>query len=235
MRGLSNRPVPNGTGQALKAVITAVAVVTALGLFAAACATGGTGARDEGPAGNDSRAKGTASPAASPTESREPTAQVVELVKADPRVSKAVKRDLQPCVADEYPVDVSYGRLTGGSAGDIVVNVMTCRDAVGVASYVYRAKRGGYENVFRAEEPPVYAEIDRGALVVTQQLYSKGDPVEFPSSEEVITYRWAMNRFTEESRTHNDYSSAVGDTDTSEPVPAPTATPAESLKPTESN
>ncbi|MFJ9585934.1 hypothetical protein [Streptomyces acidicola] len=235
MRGLSNRPGPDGTGQALKAVITAVAVITALGLFVAACGTGGTGARDEGPAGNDSRAKGTASPSASPTESRETTAQVVELVRADPRVGKAVKRDLHPCVADEYPVDVSYGKLTGGSANDIVVNVMTCGDAVGVASYVYRAKRSGYENVFRAEEPPVYAEIDRGGLVVTQQLYGKGDPVEFPSSEEVITYRWSMNGFAEESRTHNDYSSAVGDSDTSEPVPVPTPAPAETLKPTESS
>lgn len=237
MRGLSNRPGPDGTGQAPKAVITAVAVMTALGLFVAACGTGGTGARDEGPAGNDSRAKGTASPSASPTESRASTAQVVELVKADPKVSKAVKRDLQPCVADEYPVDVSYGRLTGEAVNDIVVNVMTCGDAVGVGSYVYREKRSGYENVFRAEEPPVYAEIDQGALVVTQQLYGKGDPVEYPSSEEVITYRWSANRFAEESRTHNDYSSAVGDTDALEPVPVPTVptVPAETPTPAESN
>lgn len=242
MRGLSNRPGPDGPGpeplglgidesrrpgpgpsgpsQALKAVITAGAVITALGLFVAACGTGGTGARDEGPAGNDSLAPGAASVAARPTEDRESVAKVVELVKADPRVSKDVKRDLQPCVADEYPVDVSYGKLTGQSANDIVVNVMTCGDAVGVASYVFRERRSGYENVFRAEEPPVYAEIDRGDLVVTQQLYAKGDPVEFPSSEEVITYRWTRNHFAEESRTHNDYSNAVGDTDTPEPVPS---------------
>ncbi|MPY63946.1 hypothetical protein [Streptomyces spongiae] len=220
MRGLSNRPGPDGPSHAQKAVITAGAMITALGLFVAACGTGGTGARDEGPADNDSLAQGAASPTATATEDRDSMAKVVKLVKADPKVSKEVKRDLQPCVADEYPVDVSYGKLTGASANDIVVNVMTCSDAVGVASYVFRERRSGYENVFRAEEPPVYAEIDRGELVVTQQLYAKGDPVEFPSSEEVITYRWAKHRFTEQSRTHNDYSNAVGDTDTPEPVPA---------------
>lgn len=86
----------------------------------------------------------------------------VKLVQDDPEVSPAVKSALKPCVADEYPVDVSYGNLTGGSANDVVVNVMTCADAVGVGSYVYREKDGRYENVFKAEEPPVYAEIDRG-------------------------------------------------------------------------
>jgi hypothetical protein len=65
--------------------------------------------------------------------------------------------------------------------------------------------------VFKAEEPPVYAEIDRGDLVVTQQMYEKGDPVSYPSSEEVITYGWRTSRFTELSRTRNEYSNAVGD------------------------
>lgn len=61
---------------------------------------------------------------------------------------------MQPCVGDEYPVDVSYGDLTGGSGDDIIVNVLTCGDAVGVGSYVYRKDAGGYRNVFQAEEPP---------------------------------------------------------------------------------
>ncbi|GGZ14465.1 hypothetical protein GCM10010365_38010 [Streptomyces poonensis] len=140
------------------------------------------------------------------------------MVKADPEVSKAVKQDLKPCVADEYPVDVSYGDLTGGTANDILVNVMTCGDAVGVGSYVYRKRGGEYRNVFRAEEPPVYAEIDRGDLVVTQQLYEKDDPVSYPSSEEVITYHWTADRFEEQSRTHNEFSKAVGTADS--PAPA---------------
>jgi hypothetical protein len=98
-----------------------------------------------------------------------------------------------------------------------VINVMTCGDAVGIGSYVYREDGDGYENVFRAEDPPVYAEIDRGDLVVTQQLYKKGDPVSYPSSEEVITYGWSSTHFTEESRTHSDYSNAVGGTETATP------------------
>jgi hypothetical protein len=239
LRGLSTRHGPDGPGSDLseypppeqvgpwgsglpgrttKAAITAVSVLAALGLFVVACGTGGTGARDEGPAGSDSLAASSA-PTASPAESRRSVAEVVELVKADPQVSKAVKRDLEPCVADEYPVDVSYGKLTSGSGTDIVVNVMTCSDAVGMGSYVYRSVDGSYENVFQAEEPPVYAEIDRGDLVVTQQLYDRSDPLTYPSSEEVITYRWTTDHFREESRTHNDYSSAVGGGDT--PAPAP--------------
>jgi len=202
----------------LKAGSTAAAVLAALGLFATACATGGTGARDEGPAGSEAVAKGAATPTASASPSRTPQrVDAVQLVKDDPEVSASVKRDLKPCVADEYPVDVSYGDLTGGSADDIVVNVMTCGDAVGVGSYVYREQDGRYQNVFKAEEPPVYAEIDRGDLVVTQQLYKKGDPVSYPSSEEVITYGWSATRFTEDSRIHNEYSNAVGGADTPAP------------------
>ncbi|WP_420705401.1 MULTISPECIES: hypothetical protein [unclassified Streptomyces] len=233
MRGVGRRArLP---GKALKAVITAVSAITALGLFVSACGTGGTGARDEGPADSDSLApvssasvspRAPAPTPASPSESVPAPAEqekqrglAVKLVQNDPEVSPSVKRQLKPCVADEYPVDVSYGGLTGGSADDVVVNVMTCGDAVGVGAYVYRLEKHGYENVFRAEEPPVYAEIDRGDLVVTQQLYRKGDSVAYPSSVEVITYRWSADHFTEESRVHNDYSNAVDE----DPVAGPSA------------
>lgn len=196
------------------------AALAALGLFLTACATGGTGARDEGPASSEAVAKGAPSPAASaPPSKTAKRVDAVKLVKDDPEVSDSVKSALtKPCVADEYPVDVSYGDLTGGTTDDVVVNVMTCGDAVGIGSYVYREESGRYENVFKTEEPPVYAEIDRGDLVITQQLYKKGDPVEYPSSEEVITYGWTATHFTERSRTHNDYSNAVGGVDT--PAPA---------------
>ncbi|MFD9279131.1 hypothetical protein ACFWD7_17840 [Streptomyces mirabilis] len=216
MRGLGTR-----ARQVLKAGSAVTAALAALGLFLTACATGGTGARDEGPASSEAVAKGAApSPAASAPPSRTPKrVDAVKLVKDDPEVSESVKSALtKPCVADEYPVDVSYGDLTGGTTDDVVVNVMTCGDAVGIGSYVYREESGRYENVFKTEEPPVYAEIDRGDLVITQQLYKKGDPVEYPSSEEVITYGWTATRFTERSRTHNDYSNAVGGVDT--PAPA---------------
>jgi hypothetical protein len=199
-----------------------VAVLAAVGLLASACATGGTGARDEGPAHTDSVAGAAATPSSSPSPSK--TAKqvdAVKLVKDDPAVSVEVKRELKPCVADEYPVDVSYGDLTGGPADDVVVNVLTCGDAVGVGSYVYRAQGGRYENVFQAEEPPVYAEIDRGDLVVTKQVYEEGDPVSSPSGETVITYHWSAGRFTERYRTHNDYSNAAGSVPAPSPYPSP--------------
>ncbi|MEU2740474.1 hypothetical protein ABZ656_35320 [Streptomyces sp. NPDC007095] len=197
------------------------AALAPLGLLLYPGATGGTGARDEGPASSEAVAKGAApshAPSASPSKTPK-RVDAVKLVKDDPEVSDSVKNALtKPCVADEYPVDVSYGDLTGGATDDVVVNVMTCGDAVGIGSYVYREESGRYENVFKTEEPPVYAEIDRGDLVITQQLYKKGDPVEYPSSEEVITYGWTATHFTERSRTHNDYSNAVGGVDT--PAPA---------------
>ncbi|MFI7498863.1 hypothetical protein ACIBVL_10145 [Streptomyces sp. NPDC049687] len=199
-----------------QAAITAVTVLAALALFVSACATGGTGARDEGPA--DAVAGGaTVSPSAAPSETPAGV-DAVRLLKDDPEVSAEVKRGLKPCVGDEYPVDVSYGDLTGGPATDIVVNVLTCGDAMGVGSYVYREEGDRYENVFKAEEPPVYAEIDRGDLVVTQQVYAKGDPVSDPSGENVITYRWTTaERFVKEFSIHNDYSSIVGE----DPTPVP--------------
>ncbi|CBG71022.1 MULTISPECIES: hypothetical protein [Streptomyces] len=226
MRGLSTAAGPGpGVRQASKAVITAVTVFAALGLFVSACGTGGTGARDEGPADNDSLAAGAASPSLSASvdgdsdsDGDHPSVdEVVRMVRADPEVSRTVKSDLKPCVADEYPVDVSYGNLTGGSGDDLVVNVMTCADAVGVASYVYRSEKGTYRSVFLSEQPPVYAEIDRGDLMVTRQLYENGDPSSYPSSEEVTTYRWIKDGFVQRSSTRTEYSSAVGGAETATP------------------
>nr|WP_203614480.1 hypothetical protein [Streptomyces rochei] len=203
----------NGT-QATSAV---VAAFVALGVSLSGCGAGGTGARDEGPAHAEA-VEGAASPSPVASPSKVPErVDAVRLVKTDPKVSAEVKRELKPCVGDQYPVDVSYGKLTGQSAEDVVVNVLTCGDGVGVGSYVYREEDGAYQNVFQAEEPPVYAEIDRGDLVVSKQVYEKGDSVSSPSSSIVITYRWASDRFAEEYRTHNDYSNAVGGM----PSPAP--------------
>ncbi|MEU3095414.1 hypothetical protein ABZ690_11490 [Streptomyces sp. NPDC006967] len=212
MRGLTGTG-PTRSRTSARVASTATAVLAAVVLFAGGCGTGGTGARDEGPARADSVA-GAAAPVASPSRTPE-RVDAVRLIKADPAVSAQVKRELKPCVADEYPIDVSYGNLTGGAVDDVVVNVLTCGDAVGVGSYVYRGQGGAYVNVFSAEEPPVYAEIDRGDLVVTKQVYDRGDPVSSPSGENVITYRWASSRFGEEYRTHNDYGQVAG------PVPSP--------------
>ncbi|MFD5660237.1 hypothetical protein [Streptomyces hirsutus] len=218
MRGLTGAKTMRVRRPA-RAATTATSVLVALTLSVTACGTGGTGARDEGPAHADSAASpptstATGSKAPVPAASR---VDAVRLIKDDPLVSAEVKRLLKPCVADEYSVDVSYGNLTGGTANDVVVNVLTCGDAVGVGSYVYRDQDGAYVNVFRAEEPPVYAEIDRGDLVVTMQVYDRGDPVSSPSGENVITYRWTAGRFAEEFRTHNDYGKVSG----AEPAPGP--------------
>ncbi|MBN0048110.1 hypothetical protein JS756_29175 [Streptomyces actuosus] len=207
MRGLSGAgPTPARTYQA---AIAAVAALAAVALLVSACSTGGTGARDEGPAHADSVVGAASTPSSGPSASR-PRVDPVQLVKEDPQVSPSVKQDLQPCVGDEYPVDVSYGDLTGGSAEDVVVNVLTCGDAVGVGSYVYHEQDGAYANVFTAEESPVYAEIDRGDLVVTKQVYEKNDPVSSPSGEVVITYSWIAGRFVERDLHRTEYSTAVG-------------------------
>ncbi|MFJ3231724.1 hypothetical protein [Streptomyces sp. NPDC086787] len=223
MRGLTDEGPPSAY-RASQAAITALAVLAALGLFMAACGTGGTGARDEGPAkGNSVAGAGVAaSPSARPSEAYKPV-DAVSLLRHDPEVSPEVKRYLTPC-GDAYPVDVSYGDLTGGTSKDLVVNVLTCADAVGVGSYVYRKVQGRYENVFKTEESPVYAEIDRSSLVVTQQVYDKGDPVSDPSGENVITFGWAKDHFVRETYRHTDYGNADGGLPAPTPVPTPVPT-----------
>lgn len=195
-------------------------------LFAAGCSTGGTGLRDGGPAHTEAVGK-SGSPTTTPPDhvpattgaSGKPGKKVdpVALLQADPKVSAAVKRDLKPCTGKEYPIDVSYGKVTGGESVDIVVNVLSCADALGRGSYVYRAAGGTYENVFSDEQPPVYAEIDRGDLVVTKPVYGKTDPLSYPSGEDVITYHWNGEKFTEQDRVHTDYSNVDGG---AQPAPA---------------
>lgn len=220
----SLRPGPAPVRGTFQAAFTAVAVVVALALFASGCATGGTGARDEGPAHADSVGDAAVSSTLAPSPSASASAsavpdrtEAVRLVKADPTVSSEVKRELKPCVSDDYPVDVSYGDLTGGPAEDIVVNVLSCGDAVGVGSYVYRESGGEYRNVFKAEEPPVYAEIDRGYLVVTKQVYAKDDALSNPSSENVISYEWTSGRFVLKFRTRTDYGTLGSDEESAAP------------------
>ncbi|MFI2436476.1 hypothetical protein [Streptomyces sp. NPDC018693] len=218
MRGGLTEAGPTPARGSFPAVITAAAVLTALALFVSACATGGTGARDEGPAHAEPVAGTTPSaPSAYSENSVGDQVDAVRLVQDDPAVSAEVKRGLKPCVADKYPVDVQYGDLTGGPVSDIVVNVLTCSDAVGVGVYVYRQHNGRYENVFKAEEPPVYAEMERGYLVVSKQLYDRDDPVSDPSGENVLTYRWTDDRFVEKFKEHTDYGSVTGE----EPTPVP--------------
>ncbi|WEH34122.1 hypothetical protein PZB75_12565 [Streptomyces sp. AM 4-1-1] len=204
---------------------TAAAGLVAFGLLLVSCSTGGTGTRDEGPAGAQVVTRVTPSPSTPSTVKPPRRVDVVRLVKKDPKVSGPVREELKPCTGDEYPVDTSYGTLTGGSAADVVVNVMTCGDAVGIGTYVYRARADGtYENVFTTETPTVYGTIDRGDLVVTTQVYGRKDAIAYPSGEEVITYRWAKTVFAEYDRVHNDFNRAAGNGEgvMPDPVPEPT-------------
>ncbi|MET9594903.1 hypothetical protein ABZY45_28860 [Streptomyces sp. NPDC006516] len=203
---------------------TAVAGLAAFGLFCSGCSTSGTGTRDEGPAGTQQVAVATPTSAVpAGTATPMPRVDAVRLVKADPEVSRRLKEDLKPCTGDEYPVDTSYGTLTDGSSADVVVNVMTCGDSVGVGTYVYRRLAdGSYGNVFAAEVPAVYGTIDRGDLVVTTQVYGSKDSVAYPSGEDVVTYHWASGRFTETDRVHNEFNRAVGGGEGALPAPQPT-------------
>lgn len=213
-----------------------VGLAAAGGWLLAGCGTSSQGVRKEGPARTEwaSAAADSGSYAGGTASARPPAAQkedAIRLVKADPKVSEDLKASLKPCpkVAKEskgkeliegYPVDVAHGRLTGSATSDLVVNVMTCADGFGIGSYVYRKVGQRYENVFSDEQPPVYADIAKGALRVTKLSYASGDAVCCPSWEDVITYRWAGQRrtFTVVDRTHTDYSENLPTED-----PAPSA------------
>ncbi|MFJ8000278.1 hypothetical protein ACIQ7D_24600 [Streptomyces sp. NPDC096310] len=187
---------------------TVLAGLAAIGLLAAGCSTGGTGTRDEGAAVTAPVERNVPTHKASAV-TPATTVDALSLLRNDPKVSPRIKADLKQCGEDTYPVDTSYGNLTGGTAPDVVINVMTCGDAVGIGTFVYREKDKAYENVFAAEEPAVYSTIDRGELVVTQQVYAKGDPMSYPSGEDVVTYRWGDGKFGERYRVRNDYRRSV--------------------------
>ncbi|MFJ3906650.1 hypothetical protein [Streptomyces sp. NPDC090025] len=212
--------------------ITAVAGLAAVGVLVAGCSTGGTGSRDEGAARSSEVASAApASPPAASAPSNSDEARMakkidpIALIKGDPKIGERVKADLKPCTANAYPVDTSYGNLTGAASPDVVVNVMTCGDAVGIGTYVYREENNKYTNVFMAEDGAVYGTIDRGDLIVTRQVYAKGDPVAYPSGEDVITYRWAGNKFSQHDWVHNDYSKSVGEGSMEGTVPEPSEPP----------
>ncbi|MEU3599721.1 hypothetical protein ABZ714_13495 [Streptomyces sp. NPDC006798] len=200
---------------------TAMAGLAVLGVFAAGCSTGGTGLRDDGPAtGEAGRATGSATPSAPASPGPvSPGAAAgakrpdpLKLLRKDPEVDPEIKAALKPCVeGGPYPVDTAFGHLTGGTAPDVVVNVATCDDSIALASYVYRLEGSGYRNVFIREEPAVFSAIDRGDLVVTQQIYEKDDPTA-TTAEEVLTYRWTAGtdgggRFVETHWTRTQYRS----------------------------
>lgn len=222
--------VPVGTAAAAVAVCGALVAVTS-------CRDAG-GVREEGTAAVASPALPSPSVSAPVPDARtldggrsadpravdaKAAADVVRLVKHDPKVARDIRDSLVACAAPStgvgtrpktaeqpYPVDRRSGRLTGGDGTDLVVNVSTCADSVGIGSYVYRRVDGAYVNVFADEQPPVFAEIGDGTLKVTHQVYEPQDAVSNPSGEDVTTYRWNGSRFEEVSFSHRDYETDDG-------------------------
>jgi hypothetical protein len=167
------------------------------------CAEGG-GVRVEG----DAPASVVTPP--SPKASSTPKIDPIALLDHDPKVDDDIKQHLKPCGGDEYPIDTSFGNVTGQSTPDLVINVSTCGDGVGLGSYVYRMERGRYTDVFGDEQPPVYIDIEQGELELTRQVYAHDDAVCCPSGEDVIMYRWSHGHFAETSHTHNEYGTTTG-------------------------
>ncbi|MGW7576795.1 hypothetical protein [Streptomyces sp. NPDC054765] len=172
--------------------------------------------RSEGAASTTPAPKGAVRNTPSPV-STAPYKKVdaVKLLKDAPKVGPDVKKSLaKPCAADEYPVEVTYASLTGSKDPDVIVNVMTCADSVGIGAYVFRRHDGspdGYDTVYSNEQPSVYAGVNKGDLEVSKQTYAAGDKVCCPSGEDVMTYQWAGDHFREHDRYHTDYSKTTAD------------------------
>ncbi|MER6911046.1 hypothetical protein ABT354_05160 [Streptomyces sp. NPDC000594] len=223
MRGLrgagafgAGRPAPRG-GLAVGATVV---VLAAVGLFTAACSTGGDGVQDEGSAPSTG-ATGAAAPKPRPTggplglKVGDPLdVDVVKLLRQDAKAGDWVRTELKGCTggnqADDFPVHTSYGYLTGGRVPDVVVNVLSCTDGVGLATFVYRVDDTRYENVFSLEEPGVNAVIDRGDLEVTREIYGEKDPASNPSAVERVIYRWKERKFERAHWSLDKNSGAVG-------------------------
>jgi hypothetical protein len=187
-------------------------------LIAVASCTGSGGVREEGIVSTaaTAEAKGYATPTPAPADTTpavsaaEAATDPVGLVKKDPKVATDIREDLVACgdSADSYPVDARFGDLTDSRTDDMVVNVSTCADGVGIGSYVYQLKNGTYQNIFADEQPPVVAEISDGELTVTHQVYAPQDPVSNPSGEDITTYRWTGSGFSEISSKHRAYKAS---------------------------
>jgi hypothetical protein len=209
MRGISN--ISGISGPATPRALALWNIVRTTGRYALTAAALAPLITLTGCAESDGmRIEGAASAAAvnPPTSpSREPMPKVdpLQLLIHDPKVSSEIKSALKPCDGHAYPIDTSYGDMTRGTAPDVVINVSTCSDGIGLGSYVYRRENSQYVDVFGNEQPPVYADVNNGDLRLTRQVYAADDPVCCPSGEDVITYHWAGTRFTETSHTHSDY------------------------------
>lgn len=197
-----------------------VAPIAAMGavacLAAAGCGTSTTGVRREGPAPTGTmKTPSTSAPAIA----SDPAA-LAGLIRRDTSVSPDIREDLTPCAGDGYPMDTDSGNLTAGDGPDLVVNITTCGDGLGIAAYVYRMIGGKYQDVFADERPPVYGSVASGRLQIVHDVYKDDDdPVTYPTGEEAVTYAWRGNRFVEVARTYSDFNAK-----TPSASPEPTST-----------
>ncbi|WP_327289392.1 hypothetical protein [Streptomyces sp. NBC_01198] len=219
------RRIRPGTA-AMGALTCACVVVTG-------CGTSGTGARREGPAPT----AGVKSPstAVAPAIARDPRA-LATMVRRDSSVSQGVRQDLTPCSGDSYPMATDAGDLTAGDGPDLVVNVTTCGDGLGVAAYVYRMVNGKYQNVFADERPPVYGSVEDGQLQIIHEVYKVDDPVSYPTGQESVLYAWRDGRFVQVSRSYADFGEPTPtvrpEPTSTEPVPRPDSDPLDPELPT---
>jgi hypothetical protein len=209
-------------------------VTTTMGALAGACVMvsgcAATGARGEGPAPSPSAPR-TASTASLPAIARDKRA-LATMVRRDTSVSEDVRHDLTPCAGDVYPVSTDSGDLTSGDGPDLVVNVTTCGNGLGVAAYVYRMVNGKYLNVFADERPPVYGSVQGGRLEIIHEVYKVDDP-DFvpagPTGQESVVYAWRGGHFVQVERAYADFGArtpTVSPEPTStEPAPRPDSDP----------
>ncbi|MFI0944303.1 hypothetical protein [Streptomyces sp. NPDC021020] len=130
---------------------------------------------------------------------------------------------------DDYPVSIDSGNLTAGDGPDLVVNVTTCGNGLGVAAYVYRMVKGKYQNVFADERPPVYGSVEGGQLEITHEVYEMNDPTSSPVGQESVTYAWRGGRFVQVAREYADFGSkmptVVPEPTSTDPAPRPDSDP----------
>jgi hypothetical protein len=211
----------------------AMGALTCACVVATGCGTTGTGVRKEGPAPIPSVKQPAG--ATAPAIARDPRA-LATMVRRDTSVSQGVREDLGPCAGDNYPVATAAGDLTAGDGPDLVVNVTTCGDGLGVAAYVYRMVKGKYQNVFADERPPVYGSVEDGQLQIIHEVYKVDDPEPYPTGQESVLYVWRDGRFVQVSRTYADFGertpTVLPEPTSTEPAPRPDSDPLDPDLPT---
>lgn len=210
------------------ASLTTAGALTCACVVVAGCVTGcgtETGARKEGPAPSATvKTPSTAAPAIA----SQPAA-LAAMMRRDTSVGAEVREDLTPCAGAGYPLDADAGDLTAGDGADLVVNVTTCGEGLGIAAYVYRMIAGKYQNVFADEKAPVYGSVENGRLEIVHEVFDSDDPVAYPIGEESRTYTWRGNHFVEVARSYTDLTPASPSPSpepvSTEPVPLPSSKP----------